>query len=171
MQRTFVFLRESFPSKLQEATENLWRHEIKPNWYLDLTSPLPAQPVCTVAHHKHTDTRIYPAAHTHIYTQVLECLTPSAPRGERFIQQQLSEEVSWDSALKVFQVIWWRCLPEVHRNGSFTFLWLESSSCPQPVQHQPHTSPGRMGGGGDSCSGGLWLCRLREMVCSNQWGE
>lgn len=116
----------------------------------------------------------HPAAHTHIYTQVLECLTPSAPRGERFVQQQLSEEVSWDSALKVFQVIWWRCLPEVHRNGSFTFFMagelLLSADGATPASYEPRED-GRMEGGRDSCSGGLWLCRAREMVCSNQWGS
>lgn len=58
------------------------------------------------------------SSHTYVFSQC----SPPAPRGERFVQQQLSEEVTGDSALKVFQVIWLRCLPEAPGNGSFTFF-------------------------------------------------
>lgn len=37
------------------------------------------------------------SSHTHTAThRVFQCFTQSAPRGERFVQQQLSEEVNWD---------------------------------------------------------------------------
>ncbi len=82
---------------------------------------------------------------------------------------------SAETALKVFQVIWLRCLPEAPDNGSFTFLWLESSSSPRPVKHQPQYEPPEAGREErakrwDSRSSGLCLCRGRKTVCSNQYG-
>ena len=41
--------------------------------------------------HTHTHTHTHRATH-----RVLQRFTQSAPRGERFVQQQLSEEVNWD---------------------------------------------------------------------------
>lgn len=41
--------------------------------------------------HPHTHTQLHTATH-----RVFQCFTQSAPRGERFVQQQLSEEVNWD---------------------------------------------------------------------------
>lgn len=41
--------------------------------------------------HTHTHTQLHTATH-----RVFQCFTQSAPRGERFVQQQLSEEVNWD---------------------------------------------------------------------------
>lgn len=110
------------------------------------------------------------SSHTHTYTQ---CFTLSSPHGERFVQQQLSEQLNWDSALKVFQVIWLRCLPKAPGNGSFIFSWLESSSSPRQVNHQPCRSPMRAGGEERagrwySCGSGSCLCRRRRPGCSNQ---
>lgn len=127
--------------------------------------------VCIFALHSHTLT----LSHTDLHTGS-QGFTLSAPHGERFVQQQLSEEVSWDSALKVFQVIWLRCLPEAPDNGSFTFLWLESSSFPRPVKHQLYRSPKRAGereeraGRWDSCSTGPCLCRgEKDSLVQSMW--
>lgn len=97
------------------------------------------------------------SSHTHFYAHCL--FTLSCPHGEGFAQRHLSEQVNWDSALKVFQVIWLWCLPEAPGNGFFTSLWFESSSSPRPLKHQPCTSPRRGGRRGEG----------REMVFMQQW--
>lgn len=46
-------------------------------------------------HEDHPHTQLHTQLHTATH-RVFQCFTQSAPRGERFVQQQLSEEVNWD---------------------------------------------------------------------------
>lgn len=102
--------------------------------------------------------------------------TPSCPHGEGFAKRHLPEQVSWDSALKVFQVIWLWCLPKAPPNGFFTSSWFGSSSSSlasqTPARCEPHEGQAESRRRkGDGIHAAVVPSRTRRTVCSNQCAD